>query len=609
MRTFDRIKESGMNMSDLVSYKADALRDKQEELLSAHSDERISESLETPPELADRYRFIRELGHGAQGKVYLAEHLGGNELVAIKRLEIDSVQNWKDYELFHREAAVLKTLNIKGVARFIEAPDFTDIANPCAYIVQEYIEGQSLEKLMRSGYRLTMHKIFRLVLELIDILEQLHSHEPPIIHRDIKPANIQMKLLPSGGFEPYLIDFGAVSNPQIQSGGSTIAGTYGYMPPEQLMGRPVPASDIYSLAAMVAYLLSGVEPGEMQIVDFHLVIHPCLENVPRAVVSVLHQMLEPKVDKRLSDYQTLRDRFGLFMQERFDLPDDADGVSGRDLTLGRVNALGQRGNMDLWLSLPEATPRQIPQEYRELVEGHGMETQSVYPKLIKYNRSSRNYILTFIFVPVFFVFLGIILTLSGISDLKNGIGDVVMGSIFIIMGSLFSIIVIRSYMKSSYSKYIKDYNRHFPASGKKLFETLFSQGTKSIATVVSCDYMPALGSGIEFYYLTKMVEDYGTTVNGKHPLMPANDKLTGYYHLRPSFRLIYKFNPPDDDNPDDLYHTITLHTDFSETLKAGDPLPILYYINPQDNMDVMSMPFPYPLKDFFSYNDMIHYKR
>ena len=142
-----------------------------------------------------------------------------------------------------------------------------------------------------------------------------------------------------------------------------------------------------------------------------------------------------------------------------------------------------------------------------------------------------------------------------------------------------------------------------------MFKTLFTKGTKSIATVVLFEYLPSQSSWMEPYFLTKMVEDPYVNINGKHPLKPEDNQITAYYHARPVFKLIYKFNPPDDNNPDDLYHTIYVHSDFSETLKVGDPLPILYYINPKDNLDVMSMPFPYPLHDFVSYQDMIHFKR
>ncbi|MBO4351807.1 MAG: hypothetical protein J6A01_12810 [Proteobacteria bacterium] len=185
-----------------------------------------------------------------------------------------------------------------------------------------------------------------------------------------------------------------------------------------------------------------------------------------------------------------------------------------------------------------------------------------------------------------------------------------LGAVFagvgIVIGILFYLLFFAELKKY---KNKKDYQCHFLPSGQKMFETLFTHGTKSIATVVSCEYCPSSSSSMEPYYLTKMEEDPYVNINGRHPMMPKDDSITAYYHLRPAFKLIYKFNPPDDNNPEDLYHTIMVHSDFSETLKEGDPLPILYYINPKDNLDVMSMPFPYPLHDFLSYQDMIHCKR
>jgi serine/threonine protein kinase len=106
------------------------------------------------------------------------------------------------------------------------------------------------------------------MMQLLDILKQLHAHEPPVIHRDIKPSNILLKALGGDDYEVYLIDFGAVANPQVQGGGSTVAGTFGYMAPEQLTGKPCPASDIYSLAAVAVYLISGRSPADMPMKDF-----------------------------------------------------------------------------------------------------------------------------------------------------------------------------------------------------------------------------------------------------------------------------------------------------------------------------------------------------
>ena len=70
-----------------------------------------------------KYKLIRQIGHGAQGEIFLAKRLADGKKVAIKRLNIGSINNWKKYDLFYREAEVLKKLNIDGVAKFYEAFD------------------------------------------------------------------------------------------------------------------------------------------------------------------------------------------------------------------------------------------------------------------------------------------------------------------------------------------------------------------------------------------------------------------------------------------------------------------------------------------------------
>lgn len=89
----------------------------------------------TPNGMKNKYRFIRELGSGAQSKVFLAKRLSDSKLTAIKQLRIDSIKTWKEYTLFHREAEVLSTLQIPGVVRLYEAQDCLDDNPPCSYIV------------------------------------------------------------------------------------------------------------------------------------------------------------------------------------------------------------------------------------------------------------------------------------------------------------------------------------------------------------------------------------------------------------------------------------------------------------------------------------------
>ena len=310
----------------------------------------------TPDYIKDKYTFIDKLGVGTQGSVFKAIRHSDEKIVAVKKLRIDSVNAWKEYDLFHREADVLSQIHEHGVAEFYEAIENLSAFPAEAYIVQELIEGRSLQLMLKTGFRFTVSRIFQMALGLIDLLEKLHSHEPPIIHRDIKPNNIIMKPLPDvDDFEPYLIDFGAVANPTVQKGGSTVAGTYGYMPPEQLVGRPVPASDIYALGATIVYMLTGVEPADMRVADFRLIIDPYLENVPRPVVNVLHQMLDPKPETRLCEYRRLRIFFEQFANDVYKLEDAAtlQDTGTINSKLSKVNAFNQAGNLDLWMTLPE----------------------------------------------------------------------------------------------------------------------------------------------------------------------------------------------------------------------------------------------------------------
>ena len=323
----------------------------------------------TPTDIADRYTFTRFLGRGTQGSVYAAERKSDSLPVAIKVLQINSIQNWKEYELFWREAKTLQSLDIPGVATFYEAIENLDEDQPHAYLVQQLIQGKTLADTIKSGVRFSIQNVFSLAIQIIDILEKLHHHDPPIIHRDIKPSNILLE--PDGkDYKVYLTDFGAVYNPLLQRGGSTIAGTYGYMSPEQLMGSVSPASDIYALGVMLAELLSGISPADMEVTEFRLNIEKPLESVPAPVVSLIRRMTTPNASDRLCDYALLRQSFCAFAQNNYtqnalvDSPRQSPKEYNRQLK--KVERIGQKGNLDLWLQLPEQTPREIPKVYKKL---------------------------------------------------------------------------------------------------------------------------------------------------------------------------------------------------------------------------------------------------
>ena len=165
-----------------------------------------------------KYRIIEKLGRGSQGEVYHAKRLSDGVDVAIKVLHIHSVNNWKQYELFHREAETLMGLDIDGVAHLYETIEDLECENPVSIIVQEYIRGYSLKDYLQSARRFSLSDIADIIKQLLEIVEKLHTRPSPIIHRDIKPGNI-MLVDELGKFKVWLIDFGAVANPQVKDGG------------------------------------------------------------------------------------------------------------------------------------------------------------------------------------------------------------------------------------------------------------------------------------------------------------------------------------------------------------------------------------------------------
>jgi hypothetical protein len=211
--------------------------------------------------IAGRYEVLEVLGQGSFAQTLLARDLRQSErLVAIKRLRPEKSVAWKSYEMFEREAAVLQSLRHHGIPAIHEHFHAEGEGDDAAYLVMEYVEGPSLARIIESRQHLDAAEVLQIALGLLDVLEYLHSRIPPVLHRDIKPANV---LLRRDG-SPVLVDFGAVRNVFLapHESGSTVVGTYGYMPFEQYMGQASAASDLYALGATLLHVLSGRPPAD-----------------------------------------------------------------------------------------------------------------------------------------------------------------------------------------------------------------------------------------------------------------------------------------------------------------------------------------------------------
>ena len=547
--------------------------------ISEESERKPESSVETlpltPPSLHESYQFIKEIGHGSQAKVFLARRNKDFQLVSIKQLNIGSVKNWKEYELFQREAQVLKSIHVDGVAKFYDAIDCLDDVPPCSYIVQEYIEGSSLAELLKSGKRLKVSDVYEIIIQLLNLLNQLHRMDPPVIHRDIKPSNIMITPQKNGSFKVTLIDFGAVANPQVQSGGSTVAGTYGYMPPEQLMGNPGPASDIYALAAVAVELFTGKSPANLPTKDFRIIFEPDMEQMPPKLLNTLRKMLEPNVKDRLCDITLLIQNFTQFKNKNFkDLEKDKNSSQySKDYNqrLKSVESVGEGGNMDLWQELRDDTPRVIPAPILTYFNDNCTPKKNVQSRSSAKTRNAPSCLSGFMTFIVLFGLI-ILISFSAIDPAAFVIGIPCL--IFL----CYTILYTRKNMNNAVL------DNDFWMAEKKLhidLESLYKlliDGRKTIATITSIEYVPIEKSKAKY--------------------LPHNNICLCSAH--PCFKITYKFNPPDDAREEDLIHEYITHVDPQNYCKEGDPLPIIYCIC-KDIIEkeevVRSMPFPFPIED------------
>ncbi len=220
---------------------------------------------------AGSYRLMSVLGQGGAGVTYRASRVGESAAtlpdVCVKELSYRRMQDLKSEELFSREAQVLRELDDPAVPRYVD--DFvagTGRAR-CLYIVQEFVDGQDLGAELASE-RHSEREIIAIADELLQILERLEQLRPPVVHRDIKPHNVMRRA--SDG-KLLLVDFGSVKE-AVSDGdaGSTVAGTFGYMAPEQQWGKATGQSDLYAVGVMTAVLLARREPGDMLDADHRL---------------------------------------------------------------------------------------------------------------------------------------------------------------------------------------------------------------------------------------------------------------------------------------------------------------------------------------------------
>lgn len=200
--------------------------------------------------LDNKYEVLKTLGQGGMSTVYLCKNVRLGNLWAIKEIK----KKLEGYMDFSAEPNILKNLSHPGIPRIVDI--FHEEDN--LYIVEDYIEGQTLQDYVKNNGELKLEEIRSIGISVCEIIEYLHSFNPPIIYRDLKPSNIM--ITPSGKI--VLIDFGISRIYKKDSNKDTIyMGSRGYAAPEQYGSEQTcKQTDIYGLGAVIYFMAAGKAP-------------------------------------------------------------------------------------------------------------------------------------------------------------------------------------------------------------------------------------------------------------------------------------------------------------------------------------------------------------
>jgi tRNA A-37 threonylcarbamoyl transferase component Bud32 len=240
-----------------------------------------------------RITVAKELACGGFSAIYLVRHEDGRELVLKESVippDVDLSVRQKVRAQFEREAAILIRLHHERIARVFD--HFVEGGRN--YLLLEHIDGADLKELVRLNGAQKESTVLDWLAQAAAILSYLHEQQPPIIHRDIAPDNLV--LTPSGKI--VLIDFGA-ANEFVGTATGTLIGKQCYMAPEQIRGKAVPQSDIYSLGATAYYLLTGRDPEPLGVDS----VQSCRPEVSTASDQLIRDMTRLDASLRLASAQ------------------------------------------------------------------------------------------------------------------------------------------------------------------------------------------------------------------------------------------------------------------------------------------------------------------
>ncbi|GGQ20772.1 serine/threonine protein kinase [Actinomadura coerulea] len=266
------------------------------------------------PERVGPYRLLARLGAGGMGQVYLGRSQG-RRLVAVKVVHPHFAGDAVFRRRFTKEIAAARRIRGFYTAQVIDADSDADPP----WLVTEYIAGPSLQDAVDENGALPEISVAALGAGLAEGLRAVHERN--VIHRDLKPGNV---LLAQDG--PRIIDFGIARAMDAPTQSLTLVGTPGYMSPEQFLGGDLePASDVFCLAAVLAFAATGRHPfgeGPPEALGYR-VRHqdPDLAGVPASLRPLIAAGLEKEPGRRPATGEFLDRCSALVADEGMPLPD------------------------------------------------------------------------------------------------------------------------------------------------------------------------------------------------------------------------------------------------------------------------------------------------
>lgn len=206
-----------------------------------------------------KYEILTKIGQGGMSTVYLAMDKRLNKQWAIKeiRKEKHNSNNAIVVKSILAEAQLMKKLDHAALPRIVDIIE----DNEAIYVVMDYIEGETLSKILREYGPQPEETVIEWAKQLCEVLDYLHTRQPAVIYRDMKPSNVMLK--PDGKIK--VIDFGIAREYKENNNSDTVSlGTRGYAAPEQFggKGQTDARTDVYCLGVTLYHLVTGKSPCE-----------------------------------------------------------------------------------------------------------------------------------------------------------------------------------------------------------------------------------------------------------------------------------------------------------------------------------------------------------